>query len=189
MSSLISSGLKQGLPRTVLLMPSFSYSSEKVIPDWPFFKFSATSSRVLPRQLVMPMPVTTTRRSAWHTVVARCRRCLAVAATAVAAAASASEGQAHPKEGELASFGWEARPPLLGCRVSMGRFKTPVKAWPRKMAVATTSTEQDTRMMKRRCLKTPEDAPQVLSQSLNQSLTDPTSAPPKKSGICNTKCM
>mmetsp|Transcript_97784 Transcript_97784/g.237812 ORF Transcript_97784/g.237812 Transcript_97784/m.237812 type:complete len:342 (-) Transcript_97784:166-1191(-) len=63
MSSFSSASERSGRPQTLLLMPYLAYSSENLMPDLAFARESATSSSVFPRQLVMPMPVTTTRRS------------------------------------------------------------------------------------------------------------------------------
>jgi hypothetical protein len=43
-------------------MPKLAYVSEKVIPDFGSFREVATSSKVSPRGLAIPIPVTTTRR-------------------------------------------------------------------------------------------------------------------------------
>mmetsp|Transcript_100574 Transcript_100574/g.284901 ORF Transcript_100574/g.284901 Transcript_100574/m.284901 type:complete len:203 (+) Transcript_100574:1222-1830(+) len=70
-SSLISAASRFGRPRTWLRMPKSAYAWEKVMPDLAWYSESDTSSRVFPRQLVSPMPVTTTRRSAAMTTTLR----------------------------------------------------------------------------------------------------------------------
>ena len=50
-------------------IPSSWYFSLNLIPDFPFWREAVTSSRVLPRQEVIPIPVTTTRRSAMERTV------------------------------------------------------------------------------------------------------------------------
>jgi len=50
-------------------IPSSEYFSLNLIPDFPSWREAVTSSRVLPRQEVIPIPVTTTRRSAMERTV------------------------------------------------------------------------------------------------------------------------
>ena len=59
--ALISASVSSGLPQTRLLRPSSAYFSDALIPGLQLKSESLTSSRVFPRQDVMPMPVTTTR--------------------------------------------------------------------------------------------------------------------------------
>lgn len=61
MSSVKSCSDKSGIPRTWLLIPKSAYSCEKVIPLFALYKCCFTSSKVLPRHEVIPIPVTTTR--------------------------------------------------------------------------------------------------------------------------------
>ena len=61
LTSLKSASVRLGRPQTWLLIPSSSYFGECLMPDLHSLSDAVTSSSVLPRQEVMPMPVTTTR--------------------------------------------------------------------------------------------------------------------------------
>mmetsp|Transcript_10719 Transcript_10719/g.16266 ORF Transcript_10719/g.16266 Transcript_10719/m.16266 type:complete len:232 (+) Transcript_10719:786-1481(+) len=64
MSSLKSASVRSGLPQTLDLIPSSAYFSLNLIPLLASLSDAVTSSRLFPRQDVIPIPVTTTRRSA-----------------------------------------------------------------------------------------------------------------------------
>mmetsp|Transcript_58622 Transcript_58622/g.117744 ORF Transcript_58622/g.117744 Transcript_58622/m.117744 type:complete len:320 (-) Transcript_58622:15-974(-) len=63
MAALMAASSRSGLPHTRLLSPTSVYFSEALMPETQSWSDVLTSSRVLPRQDVMPIPVTTTRFS------------------------------------------------------------------------------------------------------------------------------
>mmetsp|Transcript_10112 Transcript_10112/g.17746 ORF Transcript_10112/g.17746 Transcript_10112/m.17746 type:complete len:225 (+) Transcript_10112:1231-1905(+) len=66
MRSTKSASVRLGRPRTFDLMPRSAHSWSNSIPDSHSWRDLVTSSRLFPRHEVIPMPVTTTRRSAMY---------------------------------------------------------------------------------------------------------------------------
>ena len=74
--SMSSSGAMSGRPQMLDFMPISLYFSLTVIPGLHSCSEVATSSTVLPRHEMMPMPVTTTRLPSMATALARLAACM-----------------------------------------------------------------------------------------------------------------